>query len=174
MVKTTIKNTVIFLSVALTMTLLIDHIHYTIKTEHLAEYTIKTLASQVPQESEIEILNSVETKYLKLFLVRSRLGTSESLYVFTYRMSPISHAYVLVKRVDLTNINDESVDKSMLVEQFGHKMLVLYGANSSYNIQIIRDRKLSEYLETRDVISYLYIIDDIEHLYFYYESMDKQ
>ncbi|MDK2867277.1 MAG: hypothetical protein PWP51_511 [Clostridiales bacterium] len=170
MMKVAMKRTVIFIAFAMTMTLLVDHLHYTIKTEHLSDYTTRQLASQLPDETEIELLASKSASFINVLFYKTRLGSESTLWVMAYRKSPISQAFQLVKQIKLSPYDGSPLDKSFLVSQFGHKMLVLFGINSNYNIQVMRNRVASEYYETSKMPSYLMMLDDIEHLYFYYET----
>jgi hypothetical protein len=170
MMKIAMKRTVIFIAFAMTMTLLVDHLHYTIKTEHLSEYTMRQLAAQLPEETEIDLLASQNASFVNVLFFKTRLGSESTLWVMAYRKSPVSQAFQLVKQIKISPYDGSQMDKSFLVSQFGHKMLVLFGINTRYNIQVMRNRVESEYFETSEMPSYLIVLDDIEHLYFYYES----
>ncbi|MBS7528081.1 hypothetical protein KHM83_15450 [Fusibacter paucivorans] len=168
--KVVMKRTVIFIAFAMTMTLIVDHLHYTIKTEHLSDYTTRQLAAQLTDETEIELLASNSTAFINVLFFKTRLGSESTLWVMAYRKSPISQAFQMVKQIKLSPYDGSPLDKSFLVNQFGHKMLVLFGINSQYNIRVMRNRVASDYYETSEMPNYLVMLEDIEHLYFYYET----
>lgn len=115
MVKSTVKNIILFVSLTLTVTLLVDHVHYTIKTGNLSEYTLKSISAIQGEESDLEIVQSVGTKYLQIFLVSAQRGQTTTLYLTVYKMSPISHAYQLERQLVFDDQGDVGINKSFVI-----------------------------------------------------------
>lgn len=160
----------IAMSFFIILLLLCDQMIYTIKTERLSDYTESKWRDSLPATTVLTLLGS-ETKNGFSILYYALTGADGvNLRVLTYEKSALSGAYRLLDDKTIRPESGEAINKSFLVKRLGHKMLVLYGYQSTYNIQVMRNRKISKFYEMAEEPYYLLVLDDIEQMYFYYES----
>lgn len=148
--------------------LLIDQMTYTVKTEFVVPYTEKVLQTQYGSSATINFLKRVESDRTKIVYFMVTHEGQHYLEVYAYRKSSISHAYQVLHPVSLKVTADEVVNKSIVLEDFRDKVLILYGMNSPYNIEVKRHSKLDGTYYASKSKYYLYTFGDIERMYFYY------
>jgi|GEM_PF-2164376 len=170
MIKPVMKRLVTAIIFFVIFLLFCDHMIYTIKTERLSDYTESNWRESLPRSTVVTLLGSEKKRGFSILYYALATSEGTQLKVLTYEKSPLSQAYRLLDTVDLTLKPGDTINKSFLVRRFGHKMLVLYGYQSPYNIQVMRNRQVSAFYETAEQPYYLIILDDIEQMYFYYEA----
>jgi len=170
MIKRVIKRFTIAIGFFILLVLLCDQMLYTIKTERLSDYTESKWRESLPDTTVVTLLGTEMKRGFSILYYALTTTDGVQLRVLTYEKSALSGAYRLLDDIALTPKSGEAINKSFLVKRLSHKMLVLYGYQSTYNIQVMRNRRVSEFYEMAGEPYYLIVLDDIEHLYFYYES----
>ncbi len=154
--------------------LLIDQVTYTVKTEFVVPYTEQLLQTDYGSSANVSFLKRVETKQSKIVYFYVTQADQHFLEIYAYRKSPISHAYQLVHPVSLKVTENEVINKSIVIEDFREKLLILYGMNSPYNIEVKRHSELEGTYYAAKSKYYLYTFTDIERMYFYYVNVAGQ